>query len=172
MSYPILVSSRLLTISLVCLFVCQCIPYLEILQDWNIKLPKHEMKPMGLISCFGSSPVCVCLQTNIHTTVQPPKMSSLYITEFVGFWVQTSLMALPYLGFYVRMSHETWVTHSQWTRVNLNSNRTDHLYRPYSDAPAGTAPLPSGSPVSTLIARPDFLPYLAYHRPILPTPLA
>ena len=29
---------------------------------------------------------------------------------------------------------------SQWTRVNLNSNRTDTLYRPYSDAPASSAP--------------------------------
>ena len=52
---------------------------------------------------------------------------------------------------------------SQWTRVNLNSNRTNPC--------AGLCNVSHAGVVSTLMARPDFLQYPAYHRPILPTPL-
>ena len=61
---------------------------------------------------------------------------------------------------------------SRWTRVNLNSNWTDLLYRP-KWCTASTGPtLFYVSSVSTLMARPDFLQYPANHRPVWPIPLA
>ena len=50
---------------------------------------------------------------------------------------------------------------SRWTRVNLNSNRTDLLYQPQRYAASTAPPLSYVGPVSTLMARPDFLQYPA-----------
>ena len=62
---------------------------------------------------------------------------------------------------------------TQWTRVKLNSNRTDPCAGLGSlSCAASTGPILSyAGSVSTLMARPEFLQYPAYHRPILPTPL-
>ena len=46
------------------------------------------------------------------------------------------------------------------------------LCRPLSCAASTGPTLSYAGSVSTLMARPDFLQYPAYHRPILPTPLA
>ena len=63
-------------------------------------------------------------------------------------------------------------TFSQWTRVNLNSNGLTLVPASVIAASTGRRPtLSHAGSVSTLLARPDFLQYPAYHRPILPTPL-
>ena len=59
---------------------------------------------------------------------------------------------------------------SRLTRVNLNSNQTVFLYRACDARQVRARPYPL--PVSTLMTRPDFLQYLAYHRHIWPIPPA
>ena len=69
----------------------------------------------------------------------------------------------------------TWPNFStgpRWTRVNLNSNWTDPLWRPQWRAGNTGSTLTNAGWVSTLMARPDFLQFPAYRRPIWPTPLA
>ena len=57
---------------------------------------------------------------------------------------------------------------AHWTRVNLNSNRTDPCAGLCAVRQVPARPYQYADLVSTLMARPDFLQYPAYHRPILP----
>ena len=55
---------------------------------------------MGSISCVGSSPVLVVF------VYKPPinncTATEIKLTKFGVFWVQNSLMALPYLGVFYK----------------------------------------------------------------------
>ena len=77
-----------------------------------------------------------------------------------------------YVSKYIQNHSIKCLSISQWTMVNWNSRPNRPLCRPLSCAASTGPTLSYAGLFSTLMARSEFLQYLAYHRPILPTPLA
>jgi len=57
-----------------------------------------DMAVPGLYISWSQVQFWFFFTNNQYTIVQPPKMSSLYITEFGVFWVHNSRKALPWVG--------------------------------------------------------------------------